>query len=77
MVAQLCVQYLGDTAGADRRWSDLLKIAITPMAWGTDFHVYVTCYDKIDHLQFCMKFAFWVWIDAEFTVEFNGQRARL
>ena len=41
MVAQLCVQYLGDTAGADRRWSDLLKIAITPTAWGTDFHVYV------------------------------------
>ena len=41
MVAQLCVQYLGDTAGADRRWSDLLRIAITPTAWGTDFHVYV------------------------------------
>ena len=40
-VAQLCVQYLGDTAGADRRWSDLLRIAITPTAWGTDFHVYV------------------------------------
>jgi hypothetical protein len=57
MVAQLCVQNLGDTAGADRRWSDLLRIAITPTAWGTDlpcvcdfssfeyshFHVYVIC----------------------------------
>ena len=41
MFAQLCVQYLGDTAGADRRWSDSLRIAITPTAWGTDFHVYV------------------------------------
>ena len=38
---------------------------------------YVTRYDKIDHLQFFMKFAFWVWVDAEFTVEFNGQRPRL
>ena len=41
MVAQLCVQNLGDTAGADRRWSDLLRIAITSTVWGTDFHVYV------------------------------------
>ena len=41
MVAQLCVQNLGDTAGAERRWSDLLRIAITPTAWGTDFHVCV------------------------------------
>ena len=41
MVAQLCVQYLCDMAGADRRWSDLLRIAITPTAWGTDFHVCV------------------------------------
>ena len=29
MVAQLSVQYLGDTADADCRWSDLLRIAIT------------------------------------------------
>ena len=36
-----CVQNLGDTAGADRRWSNMLRIAITPMVWGTDFHVYV------------------------------------
>ena len=41
MVPHLCVQSLGDTAGAERRWSDLLRIAITPTAWGTDFHVYV------------------------------------
>ena len=41
MVAQLCVQNLGDMVGADHRWSDLLRIAITPTAWGTDFHVYV------------------------------------
>ena len=41
MVALLCVQYLGDTAGAERGWSDLLRIAITPMASGTDFHVHV------------------------------------
>ena len=41
MVALLCVQNLGDTAGADRRWSDMLRIAIIPTAWGTDFHVYV------------------------------------
>ena len=41
MVAQLCVQNLGDTAGAERRWSDLIRIAITLTAWGTDFHVYV------------------------------------
>ena len=40
IVAQLCVQNLGNTAGAERRWSDLLRIAITPMAWGTDLHVY-------------------------------------
>ena len=28
----------------------------------------VTHYEKIDHLQFLMKFSFWVWIDAEFSV---------
>ena len=39
--------------------------------------MYVNRYDKIDHSQFFMKFAFWVWIDAEFTVELNGQRAML
>ena len=41
MVAQLCVQNLGDMAGAEYRWSDLLRIAITLTVWGTDFHVYV------------------------------------
>ena len=41
MVSQFCVQNLSDTAGADCRWSDLLKIAITPTVWGTDFHVYM------------------------------------
>ena len=33
---------------------------------------YVTRYEKIDHLQFFTKFAFLVWIDVKFTVEFNG-----
>ena len=41
------------------------------------FIIYVTRYIKTDHLQFFSKFAFLVRIDAEFTVEFNGQRARL
>ena len=27
--------------------------------------------------DFSWKIEFWVWIDAEFTVEFNGQTARL
>ena len=45
----------------------------------TDYitRLYVTRYGKTDHSRFFMKIAFWVWIDAEFTVEFNGQRARL
>ena len=38
---------------------------------------YVTRYAKTDYLWFFMKIAFWVWIDVEFTVVFNGQRARL
>ena len=33
----------------------------------------MTRYGKIDHSQFFMKIEFWVWIDAEFTVEFNCQ----
>jgi len=37
----------------------------------------VTRYIKTDHLQFFSKFAFLVRIDAEFTVEFNGRKARL
>jgi len=37
----------------------------------------VTRYMKTDHLQFFSKFAFLVRIDAEFTVEFNGRKARL
>ena len=41
IVAQLWVQNPGDTADANNRWSDLLRIAITPTAWGTDFHIYV------------------------------------
>ena len=38
--------------------------------------IYVTRYEKIDHSRFFVNFAFWVWIDAEFAVEFNGQRTR-
>ena len=38
--------------------------------------VYVTHYEKIDHLQHFTKFAFLVQIDAKFTVEFNGQITR-
>ena len=40
MIAQLCVQNL-DMAGAERRWSDFQRIAITPTAWGTNFHEHV------------------------------------
>ena len=36
--------------------------------------IYVTRYGKIDHSQFFYEIAFWV---SGFTVEFNGQRARL
>ena len=38
--------------------------------------LYVTRYEKIDHLQFFTKFAFLVWINAKFTVEFNGSITR-
>ena len=38
---------------------------------------YVTYYGKTDHSQFFIKIAFRAWIDAEFSVEFNGQIARL
>ena len=39
------------------------------------FSPYVTRYGKTNHSQFFMKFVFWVWIDAEFTAEFNSHRA--
>ena len=38
---------------------------------------FVTHYGKTDHLRFLIKIAFRVWIDAEFSVEFNDQIARL
>ena len=38
-------------------------------------YTFVTHYIKTDHLQIFSKFAFLVWINAEFTVEFNGQKA--
>ena len=41
MIAQLQVQNSDDRAGAENRWFDKLRIAITPTAWGTDFHAYV------------------------------------
>ena len=41
MIAQLQVQNPDNRAGVENRWSDLLRIAITPTAWGTDFHAYV------------------------------------
>ena len=37
----------------------------------------MTRYGKTDHSPFFMKIVFWVWINAEFTVDFNGQRTRL
>ena len=41
MIAQLQVQNPDNTAGAESRWFDMLRIAITPTAQGTDFHAYV------------------------------------
>ena len=41
MIAQLQVQNPDNRAGAENRWFDMLRIAITPTAWGTDFHAYV------------------------------------
>ena len=37
--------------------------------------IYVIRYGKTDHSQFFLKIVIRVWIDADFTVEFNGQSA--